>query len=202
MQIHAVTCSGAVLAASIGATYAQMAMPMEAATMPMQPMMAGPVAAPPAMEMATSPAMEMATPPAMEMGEPPAMEEAPVMEAETPMMMMEDPPVAVMEEAPELEVPPPLPPAPPMSSAVTGADILNFALNLECLEAEFYSFAAFGTGLTIEQRGGGGGAVGGRKAKLSPEVQVPVPRGSAGVHEVNSITWRQCLGGRAPAYMT
>ena len=41
------------------------------------------------------------------------------------------------------------------SSAVMGTDILNFALNLECLEAEFYSWAAYGKGLNATMRGGG-----------------------------------------------
>lgn len=49
---------------------------------------------------------------------------------------------------------------------VTGNDILNFALNLECLEAEFYSWAAFGEGLSEEDRGGGPPSVGGKKADL------------------------------------
>ena len=81
-------------------------------------------------------------------------------------------PMEPKEDAGAVKMPKPVAPAPPMSTAATGTDVLNFALNLECLEAEFYSFAAFGRGLSAAQRGGGDGAVGGRKAKLSPEVQV------------------------------
>eukprot|EP00897_Mesotaenium_endlicherianum_P006604 jgi/Mesen1/5972/ME000302S04969 len=55
--------------------------------------------------------------------------------------------------------------------AQTEADVLNFALNLECLEAQFYSYAAYGKGLSTADAGNGPQPYGGRKALLSPEAQ-------------------------------
>ena len=64
-------------------------------------------------------------------------------------------------------VPNPTPtPAPTPTPTITDGDVLNFALNLEYLEAQFYYFAAFGSGLPSSILGGAGtqGAVtGGRQ---------------------------------------
>ena len=61
-------------------------------------------------------------------------------------------------------------PTPSATTTVTEVDILNFALNLEYLEAQFYSFAATGAGLSADLLSGtgtAGAATGGRKVNFT-----------------------------------
>ena len=75
------------------------------------------------------------------------------------------------EDDSDRQAPPPPPPA--ASPAVADVDVLNFALNLEYLEAQFYAFAASGEGLPASLLGGAGtqGAVtGGRRVNFTDPI--------------------------------
>ena len=98
--------------------------------------------------------------------------------------------------------PAPTPPAPPASPAPSDPDILNFALNLEYLEAQFYSFAAFGTGLAAGSLGGTGtaGAVqGGRQVNFTDPVVREYAREIAADEIAHVNFLRSALGSAAVA---
>jgi hypothetical protein len=88
------------------------------------------------------------------------------------------------------------------AQAVTDADILNFALNLEYLEAQFYSFAAFGTGLANADLGGTGAqgqVVGGRQVTFTDPVVRQYAREIA-IDEIAHVKFlRTALGAAAVA---
>jgi hypothetical protein len=71
-------------------------------------------------------------------------------------------------------VPTPTPtPTPTPPAAITDADVLNFALNLEYLEAQFYSYAVSGSGLPanlLSGTGAQGAVTGGRKVNFTDTV--------------------------------
>ena len=90
--------------------------------------------------------------------------------------------------------------APP--TAVTDLDILNFALNLEYLEAQFYSFAVNGTGLPANLLTGQqtqGTVTGGRKVTFTDPVVAAYAKEIAGDEVAHVAFLRQALGGVAVA---
>jgi hypothetical protein len=87
-------------------------------------------------------------------------------------------------------------------AAPTDADILNFALNLEYLEAQFYSFAATGAGLPsnlLTGTGTQGGVVGGRKVNFTDPVVSQYAQEIAQDEVAHVAFLRQQLGGSAVA---
>lgn len=60
------------------------------------------------------------------------------------------------------------------AQAQSDQDILNFALQLECLEGEFYNYAAGNGGLPASDRAGGPAPIGGRAAKLGSQTLVRI----------------------------
>ncbi len=97
---------------------------------------------------------------------------------------------------------PPPTTSPPPGGALSDADILNFALNLEYLEAQFYAFAAFGTGLPANLLSGVGtqGAVtGGRQVTFTDPVVAQYAREIAVDERQHVAFLRSALGSAAVA---
>jgi hypothetical protein len=91
---------------------------------------------------------------------------------------------------------------PPPGGALSDADILNFALNLEYLEAQFYSFAAFGTGLAanlLTGRGTQGAVTGGRQVTFTDPLVAQHAREIAVDERQHVAFLRSALGSEAVA---
>jgi hypothetical protein len=91
-------------------------------------------------------------------------------------------------------------PTPTPTPAITDADILNFALNLEYLEAEFYLRAATGTGLSAADAGMGAGMVTGGAQVTFPTAALQQYAVEIAQDELNHVRFlRQALGAAAVA---
>jgi hypothetical protein len=96
--------------------------------------------------------------------------------------------------------PPVTTPPPTTTPTVTDADVLNFALNLEYLEAEFYLRAATGQGLSSSDAGSGAGAVTGGAMVTFPTAAMQQYAYEIAQDELNHVRFlRQALGSAAVA---
>lgn len=93
-------------------------------------------------------------------------------------------------------------PTPTSTTAAGDVDVLNFALNLEYLEANYYTFAAFGSGLNSTLTSGTGqqGAVtGGRKVSFADNSVANYAREIAADENAHVLFLRTNLGASAVA---
>ena len=94
-------------------------------------------------------------------------------------------------------------PTPTATTGVSDIDVLNFALNLEYLEAQFYSFAAFGAGLsaalTSGASGGAGTVTGGAQVPFSDPLVAQYAREIALDEAAHVAFLKTTLGGAAVA---
>jgi hypothetical protein len=91
---------------------------------------------------------------------------------------------------------------PPGTPASTDLAVLNFALNLEYLEAQFYSFAAFGEGLAgnlLTGAGTQGAVTGGRRVNFTDPVVAQYAREIAIDERAHVAFLRQAIGATAVA---
>jgi hypothetical protein len=98
--------------------------------------------------------------------------------------------------------PPTSGPTPTPSPAATDQSVLNFALNLEYLEAQFYAFAAFGEGLPgnlLSGTGTQGGVTGGRKVTFTDPLVRQYAIEIAQDERAHVAFLRQALGASAVA---
>jgi hypothetical protein len=96
----------------------------------------------------------------------------------------------------------PPPPPPPPTGAISDADILNFALNLEYLEAQFYAIAANGAYLPDNLLGGTGTrgqATGGSQVPFKDPVVAAYAREIANDERQHVVFLRAQLGASAVA---
>lgn len=97
------------------------------------------------------------------------------------------------DDSKKTTTPPVTPPA-----GVTDADVLNFALNLEYLEAEYYLRAATGQGLSSTDAGSGAGAVTGGAMVTFPSATLQQYAFEIAQDELNHVRFlRQALGSAA-----